>query len=129
LITAAAVHLGFGAAFVSDPVAWATTAYATALCVLLAPRDGESAHFSRRLWVRVPLAFTVGGLTLALLRGPLLFDLPGFEFVTTGHTPYVVFPASALSSLGLLWFLERLAKKPARTSTESGRSDVVESRR
>jgi hypothetical protein len=118
LLSASAVQLGFGGAFVSEGVAWATTAYATAFSVFIATPLGGGPHFSERYWVRIPLAFTVGGLTLALLRGPAMFTLPKAEFITTGHTPYVVFPVSTLLSLGVLWALKRwVGRRPAKSST------------
>jgi hypothetical protein len=125
LLSAAAVDLGFGGAFVSDGVAWGTTAYATAFAVLMASIGG-GAHFSERVWVRIPLAFSVGGLTLALLRGPLLFSLPEAEFVTTGHTPYVVFPSATVASLALLWALKQWGRP--RSKAPSPLADQVDSR-
>lgn len=125
LLAAAAVHLGFGAAFVSEVVAFATTAYSTALAVLVLPRDTSTGHFSQRLLVRIPLACAVSGLTLSLLRGPLLFDIPGTEFMTTGHSPYVVFPVAGVATLLVLWALGRVRRSSrvagaARGAVDSG---------
>jgi hypothetical protein len=99
LVCAAAVELGFGAAFVSNGVAWGTTCYATALTVSLIGRKDEPALWDR-IWVRAPVGLASASLTLLLLRGPLQFDLPFTEFQTTGHSPFVVFPVA--TGLGLL---------------------------
>jgi hypothetical protein len=108
LVSATAVQLGFGGAFVSDGVAWATSCYATALCVALVGRNGEQPALADRVWVRAPIGLGAAALTLLLLRGPLRFGLPFSEFQTTGHSPFVVFPVAALVGLGILALVRRL---------------------
>lgn len=125
-LSATAVQLGFGGAFVSDAVGWGTTAYATAFAVLVSGNWGGS-HFTDKVWVRVPLSFSVGGLSLALLRGPLLFSLPGSEFATTGHSPFIVFPFATLVSLGTLAALKRWLPGPSKTARPSAREAVAAS--
>jgi hypothetical protein len=120
LLAAVAVDFGFRAAFVSDAVAWGTTAYASALVVLFAGRDRNNPHIAHRPWVRVPLALAVTGVCLLLLRGPLLYPLALGSFTTTGHSPYVVLPVSALLSLLLLWGFGRVPLSPS--SLSQGRS-------
>lgn len=106
LLAAVAVDLGFGVGYVSDVIAGLTTAYATALAVGfsgLAPYG----KVVGRLWFRLPVSVAVALSVLALLRGPLLFDLPISEYATTGHSPYFVFPFALVSSLLLLVSLTR----------------------
>jgi len=111
LVAATAVQLGFGAAFVSDGVAAATTCYATVLTLLFAGRDTESPGLADRWWVRVPMGIGSAALSLLLLRGPLRFALPLSEFQTTGHSPFVVFPVATLVGLGALGLLRRLPRR------------------
>jgi hypothetical protein len=110
LVCATAVQLGFGAGFVSTGVAWATSCYATALGVALVGRNTDAPGPLDRIWVRVPVGLGAAALTLWLLRGPLLFDLPYFQYQTTGHTPFVVFPVGTALGLGLLALLKRLPR-------------------
>lgn len=109
-----AVHLGFRAGFVSAVVAWGTSAYMVTLVVMLVGRDGENPHLAHRSWVRIPLSVSISACCLWLLRGPLLFELPVQTFTTTGHSPFVVFPVSALLSAVALMLLERFVGRPAR---------------
>lgn len=111
LFAATAVQLGFGAAFVSDGVAYATTGYATLLSLLVAGREPDDDALANRLWLRLPVAVGATLLVLVLLRGPLLLQLPMTEFWTTGHSPFVVFPVATSTGLGILWLLRRLPRR------------------
>jgi hypothetical protein len=122
LLAATAVDLGFRGGFVVAHIAWATTAYATALIVVLIGRDSARDHFSERVWVRVPLAFTTGGLTLLLLRGPLLGRLPHSELATTGHSPYVVLPSATVVTFSMLALLRCVGNRPRQRGIRTKRS-------
>lgn len=106
LLAAVAVDLGFGVGYVSDVIAGLTTAYATALAVGFSGLE-PSGKVVGRLWFRLPVSVVVALSLLALLRGPLLFNLPISEYATTGHSPYFVFPFAVISSLLLLVLLSR----------------------
>jgi hypothetical protein len=110
LIAATAVQLGFGAAFVSDGVGWATACYATALTLALIGRNADDPQLVDRIWVRIPVGLAAAAVSLLLLRGPLRFDLPLSEFQTTGHSPFVVFPVAALTGLAALTLLGRVRR-------------------
>jgi hypothetical protein len=92
VVSAAAVQLGFGAAFVDDAVAYPIAAYVCALAAFVArPKTGSHP------FVRVPVAVAVGGLTLWALRTFARVELPFGSFLTTGHWPFFALPAAALT--------------------------------
>lgn len=100
LLAAVAVDFGFGVAFVDDRVAYLVTAYVCVLFAILVGRSG-SRHWSRKVAWRLPMALLIASVVVLSLRGWALFELPFGEFVTTGHSPYVVFGVCALLSGGL----------------------------
>ncbi len=99
LLAALAVDLGFGAAFVSDAVAYPICAYVGALAAGVIRRSDASVRVA--WWVRVPLAAAVAVLVALGLRTIGLYQLPfGEGMRTSGHWPYFVLPCVVLAALG-----------------------------
>lgn len=115
-------------AFVDDTLAYLLTLYVCILLAILVGR-GTRGHWSQRVLWRLPIAVVTAFLVVLSLRSWALVELPMGRYVTTGHSPYVVFMACAML-LGLLYVtLPSLSawltrRRSGQSSVEASRIDV-----
>jgi hypothetical protein len=125
LCAAVAIHLSYGAGFVDDLVAYPTTAYVCALTAFSARYD--DVKFIQRGMVRLLLGGLLGPLVLVQLRSWALLEVPVGQYVTTGHSPYLVLPTATLVVVLLLELLARWLPRVAVKEETSPGADASES--